>query len=61
VPNALDWLERAYQAGWKDPRMARMVPMWARLRGTPRFEQLVAKMDADLAAMRARADYSGLP
>jgi TolB-like protein/Flp pilus assembly protein TadD len=61
VPAALDWLERAYQAGWRDPRIARMVPMWVPLRGTPRFEQLVARMEADLAAMRARADYSGLP
>ena len=61
VPAALDWLERAYQAGWKDPRIARMLPMWVPLRGTPRFEQLVARMEADLAAMRARADYSGLP
>jgi tetratricopeptide (TPR) repeat protein len=61
VPAALDWLERAYQAGWKDPRIARMLPMWAPLRGNPRFEQLVTRMEADLAAMRARADYSGLP
>ena len=42
-------------------RIARMLPMWMPLRGTPRFEQLVARMEADLAAMRARADYSGLP
>ena len=61
VPTALDWLERAYQAGWKDPRIARMLPMWASLRREPRFEQLVARMEADVAAMRARADYSGLP
>jgi eukaryotic-like serine/threonine-protein kinase len=61
VPAALDWLERAYQAGWKDPRIARMVPMWAALRREPRFEQLVARMEADVSAMRAQADYSGLP
>ena len=61
VSTALDWLERAYQAGWKDPRTARMLPTWAPLRGNPRFEQLVARMEADLAAMRARADHSGLP
>jgi TolB-like protein len=61
VPTALDWLERAYQAGWKDPRIARMLPMWMPLRGDPRFEQLVGRMEADVAAMRARADYSGLP
>ena len=51
----------AYEAGWKDPRMARLLPMWVPLRGDPRFEQLVARMEADVAAMRARADYSGLP
>jgi hypothetical protein len=61
VPAALDWLERAYQAGWKDPRIARMLPMWESLRREPRFEQLVARMEADVAAMRGRADYSGLP
>jgi TolB-like protein/Tfp pilus assembly protein PilF len=61
VSTALDWVERAYQAGWKDPRIARMLPMWASLRREPRFEQLVARMEADVAAMRARADYSGLP
>jgi hypothetical protein len=38
-----------------------MIPMWMPLRGDPRFEQLVARMEADLAAMRARADYSALP
>ena len=61
VPTALDWLERAYQAGWKHPRIARILPMWASLRREPRFEQLVARMEADVAAMRARADYSELP
>ena len=61
VTAALDWLERAYQAGWRDPRTTRLVPMWASLRRDPRFERLVARMEADVAAMRARADYSGLP
>lgn len=61
VSTALDWLERTYESGWRDPRIARMLPMWVPLRGTPRFERLVAQMDADLAAMRASADYSGLP
>ena len=61
VPAALDWLERAYQAGWRDARTTRLAPMWAPLRREPRFEQLVARMEADVAAMRARADYSGLP
>jgi TolB-like protein/tetratricopeptide (TPR) repeat protein len=58
---ALDSLERAYQAGWKDARTSRLLPMWASLRGDPRFERLVTRMEADVAAMRAKADYSGLP
>jgi Tfp pilus assembly protein PilF len=61
VTAALDWLERAYQAGWRDARTTRLLPMWAPLQREPRFERLVARMDADVAAMRARADYSGLP
>jgi hypothetical protein len=58
---ALDWLERAYEAGWRDPRTTQLIPMWATLQREPRFAQLVARMEADVAAMRARADYSGLP
>jgi hypothetical protein len=61
VALALDWLERAYNAGWRDARTSRLMPMWASLRPEPRFEQLVKRMEADVAAMRARADYSGLP
>jgi hypothetical protein len=61
MPTALDWLERAYEGGWKDPRIARMLPMWVSLRGAPRFVQLVARMEAELAPRRAKADYSGLP
>ncbi len=58
---ALDWLERAHAAGWKDARTTRLNPMLASLRQEPRFTQLMARMEADVAAMRARADYSGLP
>jgi hypothetical protein len=61
VTLALDWLERAYRAGWKDARTTRLLPMWASLHGDPRFERLLARMEADVAAMRVRADYSGLP
>ena len=58
---ALDWLERAYTAGWRDPRTTRLNPMWASLRGEPRFQQIVSRMEADVAAMRSRADFSNLP
>jgi hypothetical protein len=61
VSGALGWLERAYAAGWKDARMMRLMPMWVSLRADPRFEQLAKRMEADVATMRARANYSGLP
>ena len=61
VPAALDWLERAYQAGWRDARTTRVFPLWASLQREPRFERLAARIEADVAAMRARADYAGLP
>ena len=32
VSTALDWLERTYESGWRDPRIARMLPMWVPLR-----------------------------
>jgi hypothetical protein len=35
--------------------------MWESLRREARFERLVVRMEADVAAMRARADYKGLP
>ena len=61
VNGALDWIERAYAAGWRDPRMSRLMPMWASLRGNARFDRIVKRMEDDVPAMRARADYSGLP
>jgi hypothetical protein len=58
---ALDELDRAYTAGWRDGRTTAIDPLLASVRGEPRFKQLLARIEADVAAMRARADYSGLP
>jgi TolB-like protein/tetratricopeptide (TPR) repeat protein len=58
---ALDELDRAYAAGWREGRMLAIDPLLAPLRAEPRFTQLLARIEADVAAMRARADYSGLP
>ena len=32
----------------------------ANLRNEPRFKQVLARIESDVAAMRARADYSGI-
>ena len=58
---ALDELDRAYAAGWRDARTLAIDPLLLSLRSEPRFKALLTRVEADVAAMRARADYSGLP
>jgi serine/threonine protein kinase/tetratricopeptide (TPR) repeat protein len=58
---ALDELERAYQAGWRDGRTIAIDPFYTSVRSEPRFTQLLSRIATDVAVMRARADYSGLP
>ena len=60
-PAALDELERAYAAGWRDGRTLAIDPFFTSVRSEPRFTQLLSRIASDVAAMRARADYSGLP
>ena len=60
-PAALDELERAYAAGWRDWRTLAIDPFFTSVRLEPRFTQLLSRIESDVAAMRARADYSGLP
>ncbi len=58
---ALDELDRAYAAGWRDGRTLSIDPLLASVRSEPRFRQILSRIEADVAAMRARADYSVLP
>jgi TolB-like protein/Tfp pilus assembly protein PilF len=54
---AFQWLERAYEAGWRGWPQASWSPLLDPLRGDPRFTRLMARIDADVAAMRKRAGF----
>lgn len=47
--------------GVRDGRTLAIDPLLAAMRSEPRFKQMLSRIEADVAAMRARADYSGLP
>lgn len=58
---ALDELDRAYDAGWRDGRTLAIDPLFASVGTEPRFQQLLVRIARDIPAMRARADHSSLP
>jgi hypothetical protein len=52
VNGGLEWMQRAYDRGWRFPASSKADPMLANLRTDARFGQLIARMEADLARMR---------
>ncbi|HEY7635824.1 MAG TPA: protein kinase [Gemmatimonadales bacterium] len=52
---ALDMLERVNEEGEKDYRYLARDPFFAGLRTNPRFKGILAKMESEVVAMRARA------
>lgn len=60
-PQALGFLEQAYQRGWRFYREAAADPILAGLRDEPGFRNLLVRMEADVAAQRKRVDVSDNP
>jgi serine/threonine protein kinase/Tfp pilus assembly protein PilF len=52
---ALEWLQKAYDAGWRDSRTLARDPMFERVREEPKFRELIGRMNRDVAAMRERS------
>ena len=52
---ALDWLQQAYDAGWRDSRTLARDPMFEGVREEPRFKELLGRMKRDVAGMRERS------
>jgi tetratricopeptide (TPR) repeat protein len=51
---AMDWFERAYDAGFLFVRWAPVDPAYDDLRDNPRYLDIMSRMNAEIAAMRAR-------
>jgi hypothetical protein len=57
---ALEELERAERAGWRDAAMLQRDPLLAPLVGDSRFAQLVQRIERDLQEMRSRVDMRAI-
>lgn len=51
---AMDWFERAYEAGFRFVRWVPVDPAFDAYRNNPRYQNVMAKMEADIERMRAR-------
>lgn len=52
---ALEWLQKAYDAGWRDSRAIARDPMFDGVRQEPKFTELIGLIYKDLATMRERS------
>jgi len=52
---AMEWLQKSYDAGWRDSRTLIRDPMFEGLRGEAKFKELVIRINKDVAAMRERS------
>src|SRR5207249_11870481 len=56
---AMEWLNRAYDSGWRMPSWIRLDPLLENLHSDPRFTQLVGRMEDDVR--RAREHSTEVP
>ena len=59
-PAALEWLGRAYDAGYRGYGLLERDPILAKLTVDPKFQEIVDRMRRDTAAQRTRARERGL-
>ena len=52
---ALEWLQKAYDAGWRESRTMARDPMFDSLRQEPKFKELILRINRDIATMRERS------
>jgi hypothetical protein len=52
---AMEWLQRAYDSGWRMPWWIRLDPLLENLHADPRFNQLVGRMEDDVRRARERS------
>jgi serine/threonine protein kinase len=60
VDEAFTWVERAFDAGYRDYGLLELDPILAPLRTDPRFTNVLSRMRRDVEAQRARAASGGL-
>ena len=59
--HALEWMNAAYDGGWRWYRETARDPMLASLKDDPQFQAILGKMKADVAMMRNRIDVTANP
>jgi hypothetical protein len=54
---ALDRLEQAVRAGWREYYIRQHDPRWAALKDNPRYQALMAEVKADVDRQRAEVEH----
>jgi len=51
----LEWLQKAYDAGWRDSRTMARDPMFDSLRQEQRYKELILRINREIDTMRKRS------